>query len=368
MSNKLVIFDTGLIDNLNHTLCKILEKEYNTKVYYLYKDYNEFEDTFFLIKPIYILKEIITIKRFLKSNKIDKAIIRGGSLLYYCFLPSLLKNSCKTVEIILFKYDIDNFRSYLGSFSIKNMISNIYLYFNRLAEKRVMMKSDKIIHKGLENELEFLPFYEEIKDKLHYLFREFLDLEIVQDFYLENKLSANDNEIHIVYGGCIHETDSFYHERTTNLFKRIIHNSIHIHVYSRQVKEYQELMKSRFFHYEGFKKHKVLIREYSRYDFGLYFYGRTDNMFDVKGGNIWDITGFSNKIYDYILAGLPILYSRNLKAIAEFLDEHELGISGDYKSFDFSVLKKMHIKDYSEKRNKYLQNYSFRKFIKFMEM
>ncbi len=360
MKPKLIIFDTGIIDNINTRLLQLLSNKFDCKLYYLYKDYRKFENSFFVKKIFLILLEFIKISFLLLINKPNKIIIRGGSLNYYFYIPFLVKILVRNNEIILFKYDIDNFREYSNSF-----YANIFLYFNKVSEKINMIYSDKIIHKGLKNELEFLPFYEKIKNKKHYLFREFIDEDLICDYNPNVKLSKKDGEIHLCYGGCIHERDNFYHERTVNLFKKIAEQKIHIHVYARKSKDFEILKDNKYFHYEGFFTYSELLKEYTKYDFGVYLYGRTDNLF--YDDNIWNLTGFSNKIFDYILAGLPILYSSNLIAISEFLDTKRLGIKLDYRNLDFSMLNNFALDEFIKDRNKYLNNYDNSRFIKFME-
>ena len=268
-------------------------------------------------------------------------------------------------EKIRFVYDFNAFLPVPG-----NPLLKLYHHLNNYLEKLSLVCSAKIIHKGLDDELELLSYYHKIKNKPDYLFREFLNKEFINESESMKdsivKLSDTDGEIHIVYGGVIYQTDDFYHERNVNLFSRIVSQKMHIHVYAKPCADFAKLKDNPYFHYEGSVPYTQLIKEYAKYDFGLYLYGRTDEKYGSYGTNIWERTGFSNKIFDYIIAGIPILYSDNYKAVCEFLDPLGLGIKGHYTDFDFNSLKDLDLTRYRKMRNMYIRDYNVKRFNEFI--
>jgi len=317
MKRKKILIFRGHINMPNAILTKILNKMYDVDNIVVYNKRNFIKALFYIIK---------------NRKKYNKVIIVSGPVSYAWFFSKLIP---KKSEFILFVYDFNFFRQ-----TPKNIKQKIFHRIRLFCEKQLLLKADKIIHKGLENELEFLPFYDKIKNKPHHLFREFLDKDLIQKYDPNIKLSKKDGEIHLVYGGIIHATNDFYHEKTVNLFKRIVKEKIHLHVYGKPDHEIENLDKNNpYFHYEGFVPHTKLVKEYTKYDYGIYLYGRLDNKFGGNGKNIWDKTGFSNKIYDYIEAKLPIIYSKNMKAVSNLLESSGFSIGIKYNDVD--KLKKM---------------------------
>ncbi len=300
---------------------------------------------------ITLFSYILSRKKFSKVIVVDSIDTALGALL------SLFMN---TDELIYFPYDISFF------YPKAKKLNRIFLRtVESIVKKKLFIRADKVIHKGLGKELEFLDFYKKIKNKPHYLFREFINKDLIQNYDSNVKLSNKDDEIHFCYGGCVHEKDDFYHERTINTFKRIVKEKIHVHVYSKKAKDFEMLKNNKYFHYEGFFPYTQLLKEYKKYDFGLYLYGRTDDLF--ADDNIWNLTGFSNKIYDYILSGIPILYSSNMKAISEFLDKRKLGIKLNYRDLDFFLLDKFNLDNFKKDREEYLKTYTNKNLLEFME-
>ncbi|MCB9358479.1 hypothetical protein H6503_00980 [Candidatus Woesearchaeota archaeon] len=279
-------------------------------------------------------------------------------------------------EKYYFPYDIVNFYA-LPPF--KGISSWIKFQIDKLLENIIFLLTDKIVHKGSENELRYLKIYPAIKKKKHYVFREFLIPSLIQKKKLK-KISERDGSTHLVYGGCIHTYDDFFHERTTNLFDKIAKQKIHIHFYAYGDKKRMDYFRnyaksnenSRYIHYEGSRTQDQLLKEYTKYDYGVYLYGRDDNMFGGNGNNIWDNTGFSNKIFDYMHAGLPIIYSTNIKAVASFLEQLDVGIGIPYENvLKLSealkkVSKGMH-KRMQSNIIKYFNEYKIDKFVRFIE-
>jgi hypothetical protein len=112
--------------------------------------------------------------------KWDKFIIINTSLNHLFLIPAMIQK-LKGCEIIHFPYDITNFYEPL---TWKKKIDMVL-------EKPLMMLADKIIHKGLKNELQELSFYNKIRDKPSYLFREFLSRKYLED--QESERNRQDN-------------------------------------------------------------------------------------------------------------------------------------------------------------------------------
>jgi len=293
-----------------------------------------------------IIKKIIHI--FKHRKEYDKAILISGPEWYPYIVSRILS---KKTEIIFFPYDIYHFRP-----KNRELIQRIFTNIVRLpCEKLCFLKADKIIHKGLENELEFLTFYEKIKEKPHYLFKEFLDKDLCYDYDSRIKLSKKDGEIHLVYVGGLYLKNLVEAESFWKLYPKITRQKLHLHIYSRQspkiIKKFRMIeKKDPYFHYEGFREPKELIKEIRRYDYGIEFFGGTinENYLILK-------VGFSNKLFDYIAASLPIVVSKNLEVISEFVLKNDFGIIVNYNSIG-NLFNKLKNVNYYEKINKIKKN------------
>lgn len=102
--------------------------------------------------------------------------------------------------------------------------------------------------------------------------------------------------------------------------------------------------------YEYFHLHEPvpfteLIKELSQYDYGIvpvrtvnYFYDDTDFWPPHSTGKYKGIYCPTNKIFDYINAGIPIL-SVNPERVTEFLERKGIAIRANVEDFDFDMLK-----------------------------
>lgn len=305
-------------------------------------------------------------KDVLRKFKPDKVVICGGSLISLWIIVFLIRLFRLRVEIILFRYDIEHF--YLLP-SRKAFNEKIGHFISLTLEKFCLLMADKIVHKGLKNELEFLPFYRKIKDKPHYLFREFLDKRLIQKSRQNAKLSRKDNQLHLVYIGGLYLDDFPTIESFWAFYPKITCQKIHLHIYSKQpegiVKKLREMEKrDRYLHYEGFMEHRELLKKILKYDYGIQFFGRED-----KEPDIVNKVAFSNKLFDYISARLPIIVTSNQVAIADFVEQHHIGFSIPY--YKIKYLKMLLVKRRWEKSrvsdariaHTFLKEDSFIKFI-----
>ena len=289
------------------TFALILKKHMDIKEWYLLKDFNN---------PPPLAKRwistLIEFREIIKKFNPDKLLICGGSLASIWIIIIYAKKFCPQIEIIAFRYDIEYFRPYP----------------KRHLEKFTFLMSDKIIHKGVRNELKLLPFYNKIYKKPHYLFREFLNKENIQKFN-PNKLSKKDKEMHLVYVGNIYTEDLPYADSIWTFYPKIIKQKLHLHVYSKIDKktqiEFKKISsKEKYFHYGGNLPHEALIKHISKYDYGIYSL-HTWNRVKVKN-DYFVSTSFGNKTFDYILSHLPVLCAADAKATADFIKSNGIGI------------------------------------------
>jgi len=240
---------------------------------------------------------------------------------YYVFSPIKKK--------IYFPYDITNFYPKINA----NIGGRIIQEIERKLEEILFRISNKIIHKGMKNELKYLRFYNKIKNKPEYLFREFLEPNSMKGCNNNQKLSKKDNEIHLVYVGGLYlkerpETESFW-----KFYSKITRQRLHLHIYSKQPKEVIEKFriietKNPYFHYEGFKHHDDLLKELTKYDYGLMLFGK-DELTEQK---LIQKVAFGNKIFDYISANIPSVVSKEQVTLSNFIEKNDIGISVKYKN------------------------------------
>jgi len=278
-------------------------------------------------------------KEALRKFKPDKVIIYGEEMISIWLIALWIKLSNLKIEIIVFRYDIENFRPY--SENLRIVVGH---YIAKKLEKFLLLSADKIIHKGLENELEFLPFYNQIRKKPHYLFREFLKAKFVCKFSL-NKLSKKDGEFHLVFPGRLNPENLPYADSIWEFYPQLTNQKIHLHLYSRVDRKMEKKLrevesKNPYFHYEGYASHQSLIKELSKYDYGIALHGH--NRAGLKK-DYYSMTALGNKYFDYISAKLPILVVNDYLPIVKIIDKYGIGLYFDYKKL--KSLKRMLIQN-----------------------
>lgn len=340
-------------------LVSILKKEFIVKKWYIEDGSKRPKST--------LLKWASSIKKWttaMKTFSPQKVIICGGALIclwIWVFLSKVTKNK---VEIIIFRYDIEHF--WTPIIDCKDKISHLIAI---KLEKYCMVNSNKIIHKGLDNELEYLPFYNKIKDKPRYLFREFLNKKSAQKFKEKVKLSKKDGSIHLVYVGGMRFKDCLWTESFWKFYPKITSQKIHLHIYSPQPKDIVSKLKDAegkdpYLHYKGYIEHHELRNKLPKYDYGIHLFGNGLS----KKVQLYERFAFSNKNYDYLAARIPIITSKNLIAVSEFVSKNRLGFCIDYD--DLKQIKNMIKKDnsnYNDSINKFIKNFSADKLISFIK-
>lgn len=304
-------------------LSTILSKKFIIKEYYVLSGTNN--ATSLLIRWFSVIKNW---RKLTKKFKPDKIIICGGSLISVWLFIFLIKLFRKKTEIILFRYDIENFRS-----APKRFKDTLQHYIAMELEKYCFLRADKILHKGLENELKFLPFYSKISKKPHYLFREFLNPKLIQKYNPNVKLSKKDGEIHLVFVGNFYLENLPYTDSIWEFYPKITRQKLHLHIYSKVDKITENKLKdinskNPYFHYEGYMQHDLMVKEIPKYDYGISLHGW--NRAKIKN-NYFCINGFGNKLFDYISAFLPLICSDDATATVKFIDRYNIGLYIDYE-------------------------------------
>lgn len=133
------------------------------------------------------------------------------------------------------------------------------------------------------------------------------------------KMSEMDGEIHCVYEGGLSNFDG-HHRNIEDIFIKLAENRIHVHYYAPFENEhYRELSrKSKYLHFEGTKEPNELIEDMTKYDIGLVVLNVTE-----RNKTFLDTT-FPNKAWEYLAAGLPLLFS-DLISFREFLNKYRVG-------------------------------------------
>lgn len=363
MNKKKIIIAAEKERTVYHRFALILKNDFDVKEFYAV---NSGKAPFILKRWVFVIKSF---KRMLQEFKPNKILLCGGSLISVFPVIFLIKFKRVKVEIISFRYDIEYFRPYP-----KRLIGKLQHFAARKLEKFSLINSDKIIHKGSQDELQFLPFYEKIKGKKHYLLKEFLDKELIQKYYPDAKLSKKDGRLHLAYGGGWYYDDVATSDSFFKLYEPLLKNNCHLHVYTEADNSRKKIMedfgkKYPNFHYEGYVSREKLVKEYRKYDFGLNFYGFLGK---EKNKSIFVKTAFSNKNFDYVAAMLPILTNKEAKAKSDFAVKNKIGYS--YGLLDYSnplIYKEMGDKNKYKKLiinlkkfiEKNLDNSDFTKFI-----
>ena len=309
-------------DEVFDWISTVLSEEFIVEKYYVHP--NPDNPPFLLTRWLLV---IINFVKLQKKFKPDKVLIFGKSLISVWLIIFLIRLFKLKTEIILFRYDIEHFRPFSKGFR-----TTVGHYITLKLEKFCFLKSDKIIHKGLERALKTLPFYGRIKNKPRYLFREFLSPRPIQKYDPNIKLSKKDGEIHLVYVGGFSPVSLSYIESIWEFYPKITDQKLHLHIYSKFDKQTEDKLKeinlkNPYFHYEGIKTHDIMIKEISKYDYGISLHTRNVSKFEK---NYYVLMSFGNKYFDYISAKLPIICSNNLIVLAKFIDKYSIGMHIDY--------------------------------------
>jgi len=137
----------------------------------------------------------------------------------------------------------------------------------------------------------------------------------------KKKLSKEDGEIHIVYEGVLAVTG--YRMPLLDFLVELSKKEFHVHIYGYGSTDVMKVYtapekKNKFYHFHGGLPLSKLVREMTQYDFGLLpFPGTWDYQTHLD-------TGLSNKIFDYLISGLPIIVPP-LKSMKKFTLKEKVG-------------------------------------------
>lgn len=245
--------------------------------------------------------------------------------------------------------------------------------FELKAEKWCFENSDGILHKGDENELNMLDkkVLGNVNIKcpaIHFL--PYCSRELIIPLN-KNKLSKKDKEIHLVFVGHIGHEDSWI-----NSIKLVLNNKIHLYLYGKtanvsdeELKNklsgyFSEFNKSKYFHYMGTLKPGPLIKEISKYDYGIWM-----GYYDIYKKNITTATG--NKLASHLEAGLPTIYFNNHKYIGELVNKYGIGVGINVNSPLKEILRKQNysqlIKNIEKARKEFQVESNIPRLEKFFE-
>jgi glycosyltransferase involved in cell wall biosynthesis len=193
----------------------------------------------------------------------------------------------------------------------------------RKEERNACEKSDGRIY-ATEQIKKYITLHYDIDGEEDLVFYNYA-LESMMPYFFKEKLSSRDNQIHIVYVGCLTSIVKDNHYDLRNIFSQIAAQGFHIHFYpasdeiTESNKTYQRVAEnSQFMHYHSPMEYERLLYEMTQYDFGWAGFN------DAKNGRHLDIA-IQNKVFDYISSGLPIL-SYPYKAMQSLIKKNGIGL------------------------------------------
>jgi|GEM_PF-601862 len=182
------------------------------------------------------------------------------------------------------------------------------------------------------------------------------------------KLSQRDGSLNLVYVGLITQHKNKV-RNLIDIFSALSAQGFHIHVYPTRRKAYPL-----YAEIPGVVMHQKLpvsqlIREISQYDLGIAFLKH-----DVSDRNRKDELryGFWNKIYDYLMAALPVVTMDYYSDMSKFIVENRFGISLKFiEDLTVDSMKKVDLKKISnhiiEHRSKWTMENHISRLIDFYE-
>ncbi|MBL7087132.1 MAG: glycosyltransferase [Candidatus Cloacimonetes bacterium] len=298
--------------------------------------------------PKYDLKKIKLIKEIIINNNI--------SILHYHNEPDVLcAKLIKSDLNIPIIYDQHDFSS------IKKNISYKHLIYERICNEN----NDGAVY-ITENYRQLVSQRYKINPN-NIVFPNYgLDYLLIDKEDILPKLSDADKKIHLVYVGLI--TEHKYKVRNMlNIFERLSKTGFVIHIYPTRNKEYKQYRKI-----ENVIIHKQLpiqrlLKDISQYNFGIAFLN--NKISDIKKVNEIKY-GFWNKMYDYLMAGIPVLTSDFYVDMSNFIKMNGFGVSVEsIENITPNLLKKFPIEKFDEnivyKREKYTMENQIDRLISF---
>jgi hypothetical protein len=327
-----------------------------------------------------IIKTKSLFKSFFKIWRLKPYVIIGRAPLStpVAFFRRLFRKT----PFIYFPYDIRS--QYFPSFEeAKQSLPVLEIKSDRYCFEH----SEGILHKGAPEELEYINgrmLGEDIKFPKNTLnFHPYCSNELIYPIN-KNKLSKKDNTPHLVYiGGTGRSSVEFYFSQLDSI-KDVLNQKIHVHLYfSSDVlfekdqieqkkiirkefyKKYKDFPNIEFFHIHESKGPKEIIKEISKYDFGMFTPIDAKNRMEPRF-----CTG--NKISTYLEAGIPFFYRKNYKFIDRLMKKYNLDFRypDNFKELP-KIIKKINQEELERNIKKAREDFNienhiprFKKFIK----
>lgn len=201
----------------------------------------------------------------------------------------------------------------------------------------------------------------DLKNKPVFTLHSYIEQEMLPNKYYR-KLSDIDGEVHCVFEGGL-ASEPGHHRFLEPMILELAQSKVHVHLHCPVDPEYIVTLqkKSSYIHYEGILSPKLLIEEMTKYDIGLAIFNLSER------NRTFLNTAFPNKIWDYLAAGLPILFA-NLTSFEQFAETSGVG-----RVFDFNGNIKKQIEELINikveravlRKNKWLMNEAADNLIKF---
>jgi len=282
---------------------------------------------------LYFLKTSFSKERarfFAEIKALNPYIVQITGLGVFSFLSNFLIN--KNIPRVYYAYDIISFRNlernednYRG---IKKYNLSYFPKILRRLEKHYFRNSSGIIHKGSKEELNYLNYSVSTPDL-------FLTPGCLEDWTYATKKNKRDG-IHIVFAGHPNE-DIYYAHPFREIIKEITAQGIHFHTYGKIPlhNDYflNEEKNNPYFHYHDRLNPKELNEVISNYHYGI-----IPDFFNELIDPLWPKTSVGHKMFNYLEAGLPIIMTNELQAMAAIVKKYKIGICIDYE--DIKKLRK----------------------------
>jgi hypothetical protein len=238
-------------------------------------------------------------------------------------LMILLKWCFPKIKRIHFPYDIHpyQFSKELKYYYIENgklpLKNKFHGWLSLFFDKICFENAHKIITKGFENELDYLKTIYRIQNKPHFVFNFLIEKK---DIAFKESKNIKDDKIHLVFIGGI--TTSEVADNNYKVFEEVLkQDKIVFHIYPHipylldTLKHHENLIV-----HSNITKHKELIQEISKYDFGFSI------SIPPKNDFLQAKMASGIKIFDYLSAGLPIIIDNKHNSMANMIKTYELGI------------------------------------------
>ncbi len=280
---------------------------------------------------LFLRKTPSIIKNYLKLLSLKPKIVISRAT------PSaptyLLKKSFWRWPILYFPYDIRGLCYPNKSIAKKIGLSTLEIY----SERFCFENCSGIMHKGDPEELKYLDkclLGTNIKFAPSISFLPYCSKEFSVPI---KKSKTKSKEIHTVYVGAMGadklNTTNYLFEKS----KEIIKQKIHIHVYTKantlsiekgfnkMSNHAKKFITSEYFHIHPSLDPKSLIKEISKYDFGIWIY---DNISPLNKLSLEPKFATGNKFVSYLEAGIPFLYSKDFEFMDKLMKKYKLDCLG----------------------------------------